>query len=85
MTKKSTGSVIEVDAAQDHDLIGEDITGSIVNWIRTLKKEGVSPDTAAQVYVDVLQTAIAAQSCDSDYVMDAYDEFDDEDEDEDEE
>ncbi|MBX9670588.1 MAG: hypothetical protein K2X93_23500 [Candidatus Obscuribacterales bacterium] len=81
---KNTSTVVEVDdAAHDNGLIGEDITESIVQWIRTLKKEGVSPDTAAQVYVGVLQTAIAAQ-CDSDYIMDAYDEFDDEDEDEDE-
>lgn len=80
MSNKSTGSVVELEhETHDHGLIGEDITESIVSWIRTLKKEGVSADTAAQVYVGVLQTAIAAQ-CDSDYMIDAYDEFDDEDE-----
>lgn len=31
-----------------------------VNWIRTLKAEGVSADTAAQSFVQILQTAMSA-------------------------
>jgi len=53
--------------------------------IKTLKKEGVSPDKAAEVFLGVMNVSVAAQACeDAEYIMDEFGDYEDEDEDNDE-
>lgn len=69
----SSNALMEAEASLDRSVLAE-----IVHWIKTLKQEGVSPDTAAQVASKFFIAACSnsAEECE---------EWSDEDDDEDDE